>query len=160
MKRKRNIPKKVEIQNVNFFSWNEICILMKLDEMANQVQPLHTLLCLGIFSNCPWHLSSRFLPCCNILHDERILDIFVSIIGKERGKCQAGWHGKYLCGLYCIFHGNFNLHFKAKYFRFYITTFYILWKYILNVMETQSSQSLRQATHTIKEKGELLLQPI
>ena len=38
----------------------------------------------AFFQNCPWHLSSRFLLCCNILHDERILDIFVSIIGWSR----------------------------------------------------------------------------
>ena len=79
-----------------FPSLNEIHILMKLDEMGNQVSRCMLYCVWAFISNCPWHFNSQILLWCNILH-ERILDIFVSIIGR-RAKCQRGRHEKHLCG--------------------------------------------------------------
>ena len=96
-----------------FPSLNKIHILMKLDEMGNQVSRCMLYCVWAFISNCPWHFNSQILLWCNILH-ERILDIFVSIIGR-RAKCQLGRHERHLCeDISCI----------------YLNIIDIIWKYI------------------------------
>ena len=124
MNRKRNIPEMAEIHNVNFFlPW------MKFTFWQNWMKwPIKFSRCMlycvwAFISNCPWHFNSWILLCFNIL-DERILHIFVTIIGRS-GECQRECiYGN------LIFYGNIYFVFYRNICLYHGNILKMLWKYI------------------------------